>query len=687
MPMENANTMTAKEAAEYYGNMAHNDPELYLEKLYAGEIQTGYPAIDRPWYKFFPDKYTLSKVEDQMTIFDYVRSHPERTNGHTALSYYGHEISYDEMFKHVEECMKVLADMGVQKGDRILCMVPNVPETAYLYFAVAQLGAISDYVDPRPDSPDPLVAARKMLSLFVDEKCKYVITMDMCYLGMIAPNEQEWKDAGLEKILMFSPADSMTLKSKMTYAKWGKLINGKEAFNAKLEKQKEMGKLLDGCLAKSILDIRMLKDEVKRCKNHELPVVDVDPQDLCVITHTSGSTGRPKPLPFTHYNLVVAGEEIARNEDFNWKKGSECTRSMHALPFFAAYGVGNVFMGAMGRGITMVEIPEIGSNDFGKLVYLNKVTMCAVIPSWVLSMLDDPYLENKDLSFLDWISVGGTGMTAKEVQAVNKFVKDHGANFEIVQGYGMSETCGAVSQAVGEYNIPGTIGVPYGYRTYGVIDPETKEMKRFEDGMDEISGELVICAGAASPGSLDGVDYVPFAEYFGDTYVLSGDTVFLNRDGIVHFAARNDRGFARYDGFNVKPGKLEEVISDFDEVRACAITPFEDAEKNGKQVLANVVLAPKYQGMTMDEMVQLVCKIVDEGFIQNEDLSARQIPVKFKFREEFPLTGIGKTNFKAMAREGITGDEISVVVEDTNVSLGSITVVAPDGKKTVAKAG
>jgi len=675
MSTQNTTPDTVLAEVARLSELERNDNEAYLDLLFSDQIHTGYPCVDKPWYKYFEKEQMRPSSHPEMKIFDFVRSHPERTDGNTAFSYYGHEISFMETFKHVEECMKVLTDMGVKKGDRILCLVPNVPEAAYLFLAAAQLGAVSDYTDPRPDSPDLLVAARKMLSLFKDEKCKYVISLDSCYLAMVAPNEQEWKDAGLEKVLIFTAADSMNLKAKMTYAKWDKLMHGKEAFDAKMAKQKELQKMFDDCKAKSILDIRMLTDEVKRCKHVEVTEAEYEHDLLCLITHTSGSTGRPKPVPFTHYNLNINAEQICRTQEFSLVPGK--TRSLHILPYFAAYGVANILYGGLVSGVTCVEIPEIGTNDFGTLLYLTKSTFCAGIPAWPLSMVDDPFLQDKDLSFVEWLSCGGTAMTAKQESGVNDFLKDHGSKCVLVQGYGCSEIGGSGGHSCGEYQERGTIGCPHVFTTYAIIDPETREMISFKDGDEEIVGELAISVPAESCGQLDGKVYSEHAEYFGKDYVLTGDVVHMRKSGVVYFGARTDRGFARFDGFNVKVDKLEEVIGEFDPISACVVTSYLDENVGGKMVRAHCVLKP---GVTLstDEQVALVQKIVDEGFIQNEDMSARQIPVKFLFREDFPLTGIGKINYNALEHEELTGQEITVKVDETNVSLGNITVLAPE---------
>jgi len=650
--------------------LERTDEDAYLDKLFAGEIHTGYPAIDKPWYKYFTKegmKYNLPK----MKILDYVKSHPDWTKGRTAFSYYGHEISYDKFFKHVDEAARVLTDMGIRKGDRILCLMPNIPETAYLFYAASEIGAVSDYIDPRPDSIDLKVSARKCLSLCLEEGCKFVITLDSCYLAMIQPNEQEWKDAGIDQLLVVTAADSMTMKAKMTYAKFDKIMHGKEAFEKKMAKQKKLAEAFEACKANSVLNIKMYKDEVKRCKHVEPAYVEYEPDMMVAITHTSGTTGRPKPLPTTHDALNAYACQPF-NTDIRFYPGQ---RYLHLLPYFAAYGIANQLHGGLAGAVCMVEVPEIGPNDLGKLIVLNKTSFNSGIPTWCYAMIKDPWMQDKDLSFVDWLSAGGTSMSASEQEEVTKFLQDHGSTAEFLQGHGMSETLGSATYS--PYGEPGSLGVPWPQTIYAIVDPETKEMLAFEEGQEWLEGELIICTEANTKGELDGKKYVEHRTYFGKDYIVTGDIARMRYDGLMFFDSRKDRGFARYDGFNVRPGKLEEVINSFDEVQTCVISPFFSEEVGGNMIKAYIVPQDGKE-YTPAEQADLVEKIVNEGFIENEDLSSRQIPTKFHFIPAMPLTPGGKIDYAQLDYQPLSGEEVTVILEETNVSLDGVTVLKPE---------
>ena len=106
---------TPYQLAEEYSRLELEHPDQYLAKLFAGEINTGYPCVDKPWHKFYSPEIMDPELP-KMTIVDYLKSHPEMTKGRKAVSYYGNAVSYDEFFKKVEEAARILTSMGVKRA-------------------------------------------------------------------------------------------------------------------------------------------------------------------------------------------------------------------------------------------------------------------------------------------------------------------------------------------------------------------------------------------------------------------------------------------------------------------------------------------------------------------------------------------------------------------------------------------
>ena len=74
-------------------------------------------------------------------------------------------------------------------------------------------------------------------------------------------------------------------------------------------------------------------------------------------------------------------------------------------------------------------------------------------------------------------------------------------------------------------------------------------------------------------------------------------------------------------------------------------------------------------------------EIVKKQFINNQDMSSRQIPTKIKYRESLPLTPNSKIDYSTLVKEGLDGTEISINIEETNLSVGTIEIVSPQSEK------
>ena len=58
------------------------------------------------------------------------------------------QLSWPELRRQVAACAAGLRDMGVQRGDRVCAVLPNVPQTIVVFLACASLGAIWSVCSP-----------------------------------------------------------------------------------------------------------------------------------------------------------------------------------------------------------------------------------------------------------------------------------------------------------------------------------------------------------------------------------------------------------------------------------------------------------------------------------------------------------------------------------------------------------
>ena len=151
------------------------------------------------------------------------------------------DTTYGELDRQSARVAGMLAERGIQPGDPIGLMLPNVAEFASIYYGVLRAGGV---VVPM----NPLLKAREVAYYLGDSGARYMFV----WHGFAAEARGGAERAGSEAIVV----DPVTFAELAAAAK---------------------------------------PDE---------RVIDRDADDLAVILYTSGTTGSPKGAELTHANLI-----------------------------------------------------------------------------------------------------------------------------------------------------------------------------------------------------------------------------------------------------------------------------------------------------------------------------------------------------------------------------------------------
>ena len=650
---------------------------------------TGYPHIDKPWMKYYDEKIVNTK-EPKMNITNYLKEKVKGNEHMLAHTYYKNDMTFDELFEKVNTASKVLTSLGVKKGDIVMNLLPNIPESAQIWLGCAQIGATADFIDPRPDSMDVMANANKVLEIIKFEGAKYIVALDICYLFMLKPIEQELKQLGIENIIVISPADSMTLQGKTDYltdVKNYTLLKNKRNTNVnelkvtkvlldKISSMSKDSKALDSAIKSSVLNIYKYKDLVRNNKYTSF-LEDNDIESINYIGHTSGTSGsRPKPITATNKNSISTLEQLIKgNVAFN--KGD---RALHVLPYFAPFGAYDNYLLNLVSLANNIDVPEFEINEFGYLIFKHKPNIIMGTPSWLAALPSYDMLKNMDLSFIHTIIYGGDSMTPQDEEKVNEWLKKGGSPAKVEKGHGMSEFLGCGSYAQDEYNKLGSIGIPLPNTIYSIVDPSIDDKLvplKFNDEDKLLKGELVVSSNAVTNGILNNHIIVPRYDMDGNSYIRTRDLVEMDRDGIFYHEARKDRSFTRFDGYKIKPFEIESVIEQSKFVKYAKLTEYFDDRQRGIMPICHVVL--ENNNLTDEEQIEVVKDIIYNEIIANPTMSSRQIPSKFKIRNSMPITKNGKVDFNSLKNEQLDGTEINVIVNETNLSVDSIDIYK--GKK------
>ena len=83
---------------------------------------TGYPSIDKPWLKYYREGAQNSAIP-QKTIYRYILDNNKEYFKDTAITYFGHKISFEKLFAITDKIADILTAQGLKR--RIpFCYVP-----------------------------------------------------------------------------------------------------------------------------------------------------------------------------------------------------------------------------------------------------------------------------------------------------------------------------------------------------------------------------------------------------------------------------------------------------------------------------------------------------------------------------------------------------------------------------------
>ena len=634
---------------------------------------TGYPHIDRPWMKFYDEKY-VNVPFSKDTIYDFFIKNSQKHLGSIATDFYGYQITYSKMIDNINNLAKGLVASGVKKEDRILSILPTLSTTANLFYAASQIGSVSDFYDPRPDSINFSINGQKILNIIKNEKIKHIVVLDQCYEPFFSTIEDELKELGIESIIVFSLNDALNNRAQFGYLydeidKNGFNIPSLKKLKEKLANMKKNEEQIKSVLANSKLRIITYADLISNSRYTSVENNTYTKNQLALIVHTSGTSGAmPKPIPLTNENLNIHVQQIFATGE----KYLPTDSVFHLLPYFASFGIGDVSHYGFCCGAKMIQIPEFTPDDLPRRIYRTKPNMVIAAPTMLNPLMDTPYLKGKDLSFLKRITVGG-GEFPREAEMLEFLKQHHAEKCRLEYGYGMSECTGSTSIKYNKDEKIGGIGRPLPYMNYAIIDVNTGKPLRFDETHDTIKGEAYASSETITLGIIDGQVIVPHYVIDGIDFIKTGDLINMDRDGNMSFDTRIDRTFTRFDGFKYKPYIMEQIITENKYISECIINEYYDDDKKGSMPIANIVLKAEYKNADKYEIIQNILM----ALTNNSTISTRQIPTKIRFLTEMPLTKNSKYDYKYLLNLALDDDVYTIEIDETNLAVGDIRIISP----------
>uniref|UniRef100_A0A0D3EXG9 4-coumarate--CoA ligase n=1 Tax=Oryza barthii TaxID=65489 RepID=A0A0D3EXG9_9ORYZ len=222
-----------------------------------------------------------------------------------------------------------------------------------------------------------------------------------------------------------------------------------------------------------------------------------------------------------------------------------------------------------------------------------RVTLLPAAPPVLVAMVKYEEARRRDLSSLLVIGIGGAPL-GREVaeQFASVF-----PNVELVQGYGLTESSGAVAATVGpeESKAYGSVGKLGSHLQAKIVDPSTGEAL----GPGQ-RGELWV-------RGYVGDDEATAATVDSEGWLKTGDLCYFNEDGFLYIVDRL-KELIKYKGYQVPPAELEHILQSHPGIADAAVIPYPD-EEAGELPMAFIVRQPG-SNITKEQVMDYVAKQV-----------------------------------------------------------------------------
>ena len=558
--------------------------------------------VKTPWYDFYDGVKPHLEYPD-ISIYNMLEDSMKNREDYISYNYYGTKKTYKEFIAQIDKCARALKSLGIKATERVSICMPNTPEAIIAFYAINKIGAVANMIHP--------LSAENEIKYFLNiSKSKYVIAIDIAFnkINHIA------NDTNLKKCIIVSAKNSMPMYLKIGY----QLTKGRKI---KLEK--------------SDLNLSW-NDFIKLGENYNKKIKsDFKGNNVAAILYSGGTTGYPKGIELTNLNFNALA--IQSFEACQCLK--EKDKVLSIMPVFHGFGLGICIHTVQYFGGTSILLPQFSAKTFDKLLKKYKPNIIAGVPTLYEALLKNKNLDGYDLSFLKCVISGGDSLSISLKEKVDTFLKEHGANIQIREGYGLTECVTGSCLTPMNYYRKGSIGIPYPDTYYKIVKPNTEEELPFGE-----EGEILISGPSVMKGYLDDEKETKLTlrkHKDGLTWMYTGDLGYMDKDGFIYFKQRLKRIIIS-SGYCLYPQYIENIIDSHPKVLMSCVIGIDHPYKV-QVAKAFIVLR---NGYTADD--ELLKEIKEHC---EKNLARYSWPTEYEFRSELPKTLVGKIAYSKLEEE------------------------------------
>ena len=245
----------------------------------------------------------ITSGDSQLTFGQIIAAWARRTPEAVAVIAPGRApLTYARLQAHIESVAAQLCAIGIRRNDRVALLLPNGPEMASAFLAVAAGAATSAPLNPG-------CRAEELDFCLTDLKAKALIVQS----GVESEAKVVAQSRGISVIEL---CPQLSAEAGLFALKTGSTRNSLRAEPAR-------------------------------------------PHDIALVLHTSGTTARPKLVPLTHANLVSSARNIGNSLAL-----TPSDRCLNVMPLFHIHGLVGALLSSLAAGASVICAPGFYAPEF-----------------------------------------------------------------------------------------------------------------------------------------------------------------------------------------------------------------------------------------------------------------------------------------------------------------------------------
>ncbi len=520
-----------------------------------------------------------------------------------ACADYAEKIAYISMgkamsYRQLDEASRAFAgwlqSRGMQKGDRVALMMPNLLQYPVALFGTLRAGCIVV-------NCNPLYTPRELEHQLKDSGATAIVIVE----NFAHTLEQIIAKTAVKNVVVTPMGEMLGLK--------GMIVN----FVVRHVKKLVPAWKLPGAIG--------FNSALATGRRQGGRAVQLNQEDIAFLQYTGGTTGVSKGAMLTHGNIAANVTQA-----YSWikpavREGEELI--LTALPLYHIFAL----------TANCLTFLMVGARN---LLIANPRDIPALVREWGsypvttvtgVNTLFNALLNNSDFAALDFstmrLTLGG-GM-AVQGPVADKWAQVTGS--PLLQAYGLTETSPAATiNPLDMEAFNGSIGLPISSTEVSIRDDYGSEVPLGQVGEICIRGPQVMKGYWQRPDETDLV-------FYPDRFLRTGDMGYVDKKGFVFLVDRK-KDMILVSGFNVYPNEVEEAVAMHPGVLDVAAIGVAD-QHSGEAV--KIFVVRKDPNVT-ERMLIEHCRGLLTGY---------KIPKHVEFRDDLPRTNVGKILRRAL-KEG-----------------------------------